>query len=447
MTAGAGTDTRGFGRSAGLLSAGIGAAGLLTYLFFSLASHNLGAAEYGEIVVLWSAIFVTISVAYRPVEQLLTRSVAERRARGQEISGALRIALALQGAIALALAGIVLALREPLQDELLSGNETLYWVMLASVVAFAASFYARGLLAGSRRFSALAALLLGESGTRAVFALAVALGIASGQDAIAVGVAAAPAVGLLAVPILVARATRGGGPEPARKSLGMAAGGGFAAAVFVVMLSEQVFLNAGPLLLRGFVDAAAAGFIFNVLMVVRAPVLLFQGVAMSLLPHLTRLRARGPGEEREFQSSIGMTLRAVAVFGAATVLALAAVGPQLMQIAFGDDFEYGRVDLVIVGVGMAFYLAATTLNQSALARGAAAQAARRWALAAGAFLAWCLLPLVGDEALRVEIGFTAAAGLLAAMLARIHPTGEQRAIAPDSPEELEARLAAAEEAG
>ena len=36
-----GAETRRFGRTASLLSAGVGVAGLLTYLFFSLASHNL----------------------------------------------------------------------------------------------------------------------------------------------------------------------------------------------------------------------------------------------------------------------------------------------------------------------------------------------------------------------------------------------------------------------
>ena len=41
------------------------------------------------------------------------------------------------------------------------------------------------------------------------------------------------------------------------------------------------------------VGASAAGYIFNVLMVARAPLLLFQGIATSLLPHLTRLRSRG----------------------------------------------------------------------------------------------------------------------------------------------------------
>ena len=72
------------------------------------------------------------------------------------------------------------------------------------------------------------------------------------------------------------------------------------------MVGEQVFLNAGPLLVRAFEDAAAAGFIFNILMVARAPVLIFQGVSASLLPHLTRMRARG-GEDA-FHSSIRATL-------------------------------------------------------------------------------------------------------------------------------------------
>ena len=79
-----GAETRRFGRHAGLLSAGVAASGLLTYLFFSLAGHNLSAHEYGEITVLWSAVFVTISVAHRPVELLLSRTLAERRANGRE---------------------------------------------------------------------------------------------------------------------------------------------------------------------------------------------------------------------------------------------------------------------------------------------------------------------------------------------------------------------------
>ena len=57
------------------------------------------------------------------------------------------------------------------------------------------------------------------------------------------------------------------------------------------MFSEQAFLNAGPLIIRGLQGAAAAGFIFNVLMLARAPLQLFQSVSTSILPHLTRLHA------------------------------------------------------------------------------------------------------------------------------------------------------------
>lgn len=445
----AGTETKRFGRSASLLSAGVGTAGLLTYVFFSLASHNLDATAYGEIVVLWSVVFVTISVAHRPVEQLLSRTIAERRSRGEEVGSALRVGALIQLAISLALALVALALRDQLQNGLLSGSETLYWVLIFAVTTFGVSYYARGALAGSRRFALLALLLVCESAARAAFALAVAVGLAEGQAAVALGVAAAPALSLAVAPLILVGLRRHHGPDAgeAAAPVTVAAGGGFAAAVLVVMISEQAFLNTGPLLVRAFEDAAAAGFIFNVLMVVRAPVLIFQGVAASLLPHLTRLRAGGSGAEDAFRHSIRATLIAVACFAALAVVVVALAGPSLMQIAFGDDFDYDRPGLVVMAFAMGFYLTATTLSQAALARGAAARAARCWAVSAALFLGWCLLPLVADEARRVEVGFAAAAALLALLLAQVYRSAPGEAMRPDSPDEIEARLASADEAG
>lgn len=446
-----GAETKRFGRTASLLSAGVGAAGLLTYLFFSLASHNLDTTEYGEIVVLWSAVFVTISVAHRPVELLLSRTIAERNARGEEVASALRLAALIQLGVATGLGVLALALRGPLQDGLLSGSETLYWVLVVSIVAFGVSFYARGYLAGNRRFTLLAGLLVLESSARAAFALALALGIADGQVSVALGVAAAPLVSLAAVPAVLAlrppRPSEAAKDPGAARPVSVATGGGFAAGVLVVMLGEQAFLNAGPLLVRAFDDAAAAGFIFNVLMVVRAPVLIFQGVATSLLPHLTRLRTGGTGGEEAFRSSIRATLVAVAAFSASVFCVMAAFGPSLMQIAFGDRFEYDRPALLLMAAGMGFYLAATTLSQAALARGAAASAARCWALSALTFLAWCVMPVIGDDARRIEVGFALAAVLLAVLLARVYRAATGAGIEPGSPEEIEARLAAADEAG
>lgn len=464
---------RRYGQTAGLLSIGVGAAGVLTYAYFALASHGLDKTQYGEIVVLWAAVFVIVSTVFRPIEQLLSRTIAERDAAGLPIVRPLRIAATIQLALAVAFAAIALALRDPLQDGLLKGDSTLFWVLVTAVPAYAASFYARGLLAGSRRFRLYSALLITEAISRAAFALAVVIGFVSGHHAVALGVVLGPCLSLVVVPLGLRRGRDpgpGAGPgtvahasadQPATEAgarggavsiepeLTLAHGSGFAAAVLLMMISEQTFLNAGPLLIRGSEGAAAAGFIFNVLMVARAPVVLFLAIATSLLPHLTRLRSFGATGEEGFRLSIRATLMAIAVFTAAAVLVVAAAGPQLMQIAFGSNFEYDRGGLVIVAVGMGFYLSAATLNQAALAQGQAHRAATRWVVCAIVFLAWNLSSVVGPFR-AVETGFAGSAALLCGLLYLVYRrpiTSPGDVIAPGSPEEIEARLAAADEAG
>jgi O-antigen/teichoic acid export membrane protein len=460
----AAAEARRFGRAAGLLSVGIASAGLLTYVYFSLASHKLDKTSYGEVVVLWSAVFVTISVLFRPVEQLLSRTIAERQVREQPIGQPLRVAATIQLGLAATFAVAALALRQPLQNDLLSGNETLYWILVTAVLAFGASFFARGFLAGSRRFALYGALLLAESTARVSFALAVAVGIASGQTAVALGIVAAPLLSLTVAPLAfahraaarsraaaraVARSRATPSAASGQSEFTLAAGGGFAAAVLLIMVSEQSLLNAGPLLVRASEGAAAAGFIFNVLMVARAPLVLFQAVATSLLPHLTRLRSSpSAGDAEAFRLSVRVTLGAIAAFAAAVGLVVLAAGPELMHLAFGKKFSYDRVGLLIVTAGMGFYLCSGTLNQAALAQGQVRRAAACWVGCALTFIAWNLLPVL-DEFRRVEVGFAGAAALLCGLLyllyrhPRIRP---EDVVRPGSPQELEARLAAADEA-
>ena len=453
--AAAGDEAKRYGKTAGLLGIGVGATGLITYVFFVLASHNLSRDDYGELVVLWSAVFITVSVLYRPVEQLLSRTLAERQALGEETRGTLRVAATIQGALALIFAVLALVLRGPLEDELLSGNETLYWVLVGAVLAYAVSYFARGYFAGTRRFPLYALLMLFESIVRTGFALAVALGISSGQSAVAMGIVIAPIVSLAIVPFAVlGRVSRVASARPREPSDGssfsLAHGSGFAAAVLLIMISEQAFLNTGPLLVNGAAGAAAAGFIFNVLMIARAPLQLFQAVATSLLPYLTRLRTSGEETADEaFRLSVRSTIWAIAGFAAIAMVVVALVGPTLMQLAFGENFDYDRAGLLIVTAGMGLYLCAATLNQAAVAQGQVRRAAVCWVACAVGFVAWNLLPVL-DAFRRVEVGFTAAAGVLALLLFLLyrHPHVRPEDVpAPDSPEEVEARLAAADEAG
>ena len=446
---------RSFGRSAGTLSAGVALSGVLTYAFFALSSHQLDSVAYGEVVVLWSTVFVTISVIHRPVEQFLSRSVAEQRAVGQTLAPTLRTAAILELAIAVGFAALSLVLRSPLEDDLFSGDTTLYWVYVGSVLAFGASFFARGFLAGSERFGLLAGLLVAESGSRTGFALAVAIGVAEGQNAIALGIAAAPVFSLVVVPAAFTRraaakpAVAAPAASPGATRDRLARGGAFAAAVFVIMLSEQALLNGGPLLLRAIEGAAEAGFIFNVLMLARAPLVVFQGIAVSLLPHLTRLRSAGGADAaRQFSSSVEGTLRAVAAFAAVVGLVVAVAGPELMQLAFGDRFDYDRTALLIVTAALGLYLAATTVNQAVLAQGRARRAAGAWAIAAVLFLGWSILPLIDDPARRIEIGFGLAALVLFGLLLRIYRDVRESQVPLEegSASEIAARLALADEA-
>ncbi len=454
MHDGASAGTREYGRSAALLTVAVGASGLLTYVFFALASHALDREEYGRIVVLWSVMFIAISVLFRPVEQLLSRTIAERETQDRPIAHAVRVAAQIQIGIALAFTVLALVFRNELTDRLFDGDELFFWALIASVLGFAASFFARGYLAGSGRFGLFSWLLLIDAVSRTAFALAVAVGIAEGADPIALGIAVAPALSVLVLPLAGREA---GGKPPATETAGpdpgveftLAEGGGFAAAILLVMVSEQVFLNSGPLFARAEDGAAAAGFIFNVLMIARAPVVLFQAAATSLLPHLTRLRSTGDeSSEEAFRLSVRITLGAIAGFAALTMLAVLAAGPDLMQAAFGDKFSYDRAGLVIVAAGMGFYLAATTLNQAVLAQGQARRAALCWAACAAGLIAWYAVPAL-DVFRRIEVGFAGAAAVLCLLLylvyARPRPEAGNR-IEPGSPLEMEARLAAADEA-
>src|SRR5690606_847699 len=123
-----------YGRSAALLTGAVGAAGLLTYAFFALASHALDREEYGRIVVLWSVMFIAISVLFRPVEQLLSRTIAELETHRRPTGHVLRTAAAIQLAIAAAFTLAAFALRGPIEDDLFDGDALFFYALIASVL-------------------------------------------------------------------------------------------------------------------------------------------------------------------------------------------------------------------------------------------------------------------------------------------------------------------------
>jgi O-antigen/teichoic acid export membrane protein len=444
-----------YGRGATLLSALIGVTGLLTYGFHSLVAHALGRDRYGLIAVLWAAAFLIASVIYRPVEQLLSRTIAEREARDRSIRSALRVAATIQlGLVALFIV-IALPLRSTVEDQLFSGNSTLYWCLLAAVVFYAGSYFARGFLAGERRFTLYGGLVLMESASRVVFGVLLIAGVLNGPNAAGVAIAAAPLLSLIVVPwALGGHVRRASGarkqPDAGEPEFTLSHGLGFAGAVLVIMFSEQAILNSGVLIVKADTGSdSLAALIFAVLMIARAPLQLFQAVSTTLLPHLTRLvvTERGEAHAGDFGRSVRITALACLAFGAATVVGVLIAGPAVMRLLFGPEFDYDRGGLAMVAAGMGLYLAATTLNQAVLAQGRARVASVSWAVSAAFFVAFLLIAHM-EQVREVEVAFLATAALLASLLyvAYRRPMGAgERGIRPGSPEEVEAVLAAADE--
>jgi O-antigen/teichoic acid export membrane protein len=154
--------------------------------------------------------------------------------------------------------------------------------------------------------------------------------------------------------------------------------------------------------------------VFNILLIARAPLQLFQAIQTSLLPHLAGLEAT---EGRAaFRRAIRLTVTAIAIFAAAVALGLLAIGPFAMRHLFGQQYAYERLGLALVGVGMGLHLTSGALNQAALARDRARGAVVCWLIAAAVFVGWMFTPLVANQVARSEIGYCGGAGVLALML-------------------------------
>ena len=175
------------------------------------------------------------------------------------------------------------------------------------------------------------------------------------------------------------------------------------------MLCEQTFLNAGPLLIkateRGRGGAALAGFAFNVLLIARAPLQLFQAIQTSILPHLTRAardrRGRPVPAQRQRHADGDRRVRRLRWRSRCSSL-----GPFVMDVLFGGNFDYGRGGLVLV-VARHGPLPVGRHAQPGGARARAGAAGRdlAWVSSAVAFALFLLLPGFDDRVLQVEIGY------------------------------------------
>jgi O-antigen/teichoic acid export membrane protein len=216
----------------------------------------------------------------------------------------------------------------------------------------------------------------------------------------------AAAVGSVALPVLIGRRVLGplvhrGEGSPFHVGAAVA----FAWPAAVIAVADQVLVNGGPLLVMlggGANVGKVAGLVFAATMLVRIPVFVFQGIATSMLPNLTRLHATA--ERALFRRAVLRAAGGLAGVALVIVVTAAAIGPEALQAVYGSEYTAGRLELALLGVGVGCYLATSTFSQALLALDCGRIAALGWVVSALVFLvAYAVIP--GEALFRVSTAF------------------------------------------
>jgi O-antigen/teichoic acid export membrane protein len=174
----------------------------------------------------------------------------------------------------------------------------------------------------------------------------------------------------------------------------------------------QVLVNGGPLVVQAVVapsEGAATSSFLAGLLVARVPLFLFQAVQASLLPNLAVLHATG--RQTEASSALARIALVVIALGIGMTVACAALGPVVVQLVFGPDFDLSSTDMALLAAGSALVMLGLALAQALVAGGRHGLAALGWLAGVVAFV---LVVVVVDSGVLLRVELAYALGALAA---------------------------------
>jgi len=372
-------------------------ASLGAYAFQVIGGRALGAADFDPVTALLTVHFLVFTVLLLPIEQFEIRRVTLDRSGGAAAIGWV-IAAGAIGATAFTYFA---------RDHYFGGEAAYAVVGLVTVAGNALLALSRGHLAGVRRFRAYGLV----SGIVAVFrvALAVAfLWIASTGLSVGWALALAPFLVVAWRPFRSGRAKdRERVPESA---------GRFLTGFVLASAASQVLLLLAPMAVGILTDEPGVmSVVFVTFQLFRAPIVMTQNMLARLLPPFTGLANAGMDE----------VLRTWAIrFGVAAVVLspVAAVGggllgPAVVRLLFGAEFEPGWEVAALAAAGMVIAALSLLAGQVLVARGRTMLLAFAWVI--GFLIALlALVPSASDPALRVSWAFVAGeTGALVAIVA------------------------------
>lgn len=366
---------------------GLGVYGVAAYAFLGLAGQTLGPQLFAPLSVLWTLLNAVGIGLFLPFEQQLGRTTASARAQRQGNAGVVRdvarVAVALLAAVAL----LVLLGWSVLTGRLFHGESALVPLLVGALAGMAASYVARGLLAGNGRYGAYGAQFVVDGVLRVVGAAALWVADVQAVWAFALVLVVAPLVAVATttprVPVLVTP-----GPPPPAGSVRRAM-----VVLITASLASQLLANAGPLIvqLRATpVEQVLSGQFLAALTIARLPVFLFSAVQAVLLPGLAALA--GVHDTTGFRRRLGMVGAVTAALGVGGSGVVWVWGDALVPLLFGDAFGVGRTVVTLLAVSGALFMLAQLAAQALLALGRERAVLVGWVAGALVLLVVAVLP-------------------------------------------------------
>jgi O-antigen/teichoic acid export membrane protein len=334
---------------------------IAAYLFNFAGSRSLGDEAFAPIGALWTSLFVIATIVLVPMEQFVTREASRNRhvlKSDVGVWGTLIVVAALLGV------GFVWV-----TDDAFFGGERVYTIQIGLMLAgYGVLFLGRGILAGQRRFAQVGALLAAESVIRLLTAVVL---IQRGGGAVALGWAkVAGPIAILFVPFW----RKPDGPVVTDRSESATR---FLAAYASGTEASQILLAASPLAVT-YLGGTASMFsvVFVTFTLFRAPLTLLYSLLGRLLSMIVRLVDQGLRQRvRTFAAQVagaGLVLTAVA-YEVGTL-----IGPELISLLFGADFDPSPALAGTVAGGMVAASAAQITGQVLVAEGATGRLANAW---------------------------------------------------------------------
>ncbi|HZB21587.1 MAG TPA: hypothetical protein VE463_17240 [Blastococcus sp.] len=386
----------------GAVAVGLLVLGLASFAFLSISGRALGPAAFAPLATLWVILNAAGPAFFQPLEQELGRAIAARRSHGHGSRSLFTRGCLLAAALVILIGVTLLVFSQALADQVFDGEQALVLALVVGLAGLGAEHLTRGAFAGTEAFSRYGWQL----GLDGVIRLVVTAGLALlGVETVGwygFALAVAPVLAVLATAWGLGEATEAGGPEHTWGQLVRAV-----AVLMVGTVFAQFVINAAPVaasVLAGPEEAARAGVFISVLVLSRIPLFLFSAIQAAFLPGLAALAAQG--------DTAGFRRRLLTVLGAVTALAVAglvvfvALGPWLVALFYGQEYQTTRLDIWPLAAGAGLFMIASAMAQTLIALRAYVLSVAGWVLGTVAFLVAITVPLRLEQ--RVGLSFLAA---------------------------------------